>query len=578
MTFEDEDFPVKTNPPSSFLTVKLVRRRREWQRKVVACLGEIRVVEKSTGLPLNTWYWPDRDHATNQIYAAIHRFGCHMPDGVVDVKRDFSNFFKGLVVSIPFVREDDVVELDEWLRSSSYAGGRKQYLLNLAKKMSVLTLEMANTKGQIKGECYPEPKHARGINSHSDESKLLFAPLMKAIEKKTYSHFSRFFVKGTQPREWPSRLRDLFGTRLVSGTDFSSFEAHHYGIMNECIKFWIMHCIRELGETSHFRRLVARLLDGSNVCEFSRIKVVLSQRLMSGAMWTSSANGMLNFTLMAYMTLRKRYPLLPIPALVEKIVEFDGVFEGDDGLCITEIEQNDIDDLGLKLKMEPKTTWNLAKFCQIVCDEETGQVLTDPIRVLNTINALPSKYYAMKPKRRAALMRAKAMSLAYNYSNVPIVGQLCYKICEMTRGIDVRGLTAELGQWKNETLDLAIREKSWQKKPNVPESARLIVDAVYGVPVEVQYMLEEQIRQSGVKIELSMLEFISEWQIKYVTRYVGIHPPDPPPLSEHLIDHVESGIVKIGSLPKAVRQADGDFARKVSKHAPLLLSQGIHLA
>lgn len=475
---------------------------------------------------------------------------------------DFEKFAHAVIHSIPMISFTDVKDLPEWIASAPYTGARKDYFMRLMESTSV-----ENTKRDpgvemfLKDEDYPSVKIARSINSPSDVSKLILAPIVQAVEKKTYAHFKRYFVKGTQPADWPKKLSELFGTDDVRGTDFTSMEAHHTKEFNDVIRYWIMHVIRNIGGPSTFRRLIAKLIGGTNKCHSSAVDVTVDERLMSGAMWTSSANGMLNFLLMSYMTLRTRHPTASPDELASLLDTFKGVFEGDDGLCVTECDDDIITKLGLRLKIEPPCQWHKAAFCQIICDieDEEMAVMTNPLKVLRKLFVLPAHYAECRPGKRAGLLRAKALSYKYNFGNVPIVGVLFDKILELTRSVDHREHIAELCLWgtgtNREAAIKAFDQKIWRSKASVKDSARVLVQDVYGIPIDDQLLFESEIRgQTSPEIVLSILPYVSSWQLRYVYRHLGMLNNQPPQTAAPIT----------GTASVKCRKADAQYGRSTN--------------
>lgn len=453
--------------------------------------------------------------------------------------RDFVEYAEKLIREIPYVDASDVKELADWIDDAPYGGDRKRYFHEMSERLLTMYKKIVEVECFIKDEDYPDIKVPRSINSPSDASKLVLAPLTQAIEKVTYKHFHKFFVKGTQPADWPQRLQATFAEDYVRGTDFSSMEAHHKTQFNGVIRYWMMHCIRPLGRTTNFRRLVARLIGGTNRCKTPMLTAVVDERLMSGAMWTSSANGMLNFMLMSYMTLKQKYPTTSGGALSEHLDEFRGVFEGDDGLCSTIPSPELISGLGLKLKMEEPQKWYKAAFCQIICNRDTMETLTNPLKVIRKLCWLPAKYAAMTESKRSGLIRAKALSYKFNFGNCPVVGPLLDKILWLTRGVDCRPAIAELNRYNmsnNAQGALrALEEKSWKQRACVNPSSRLLVEECYGIPVAHQLVLEKQIEDAkDGNILLDILPYVKPWQIQFLQSHLGVRQTIPPIIATNI--------------------------------------------
>ena len=71
--------------------------------------------------------------------------------------------------------------------------------------------------------------------------------------------------------------------------------------------------VRCLPGAKVLKDLVCYLMGARNECSFKHVHASVDERLMSGALWTSSANGMLNLLLSSYISART---VLPNAAIV----------------------------------------------------------------------------------------------------------------------------------------------------------------------------------------------------------------------------------------------------------------------
>ena len=274
------DFEIKLNKPTTLIFENKMNFVLN-HRRVVAFYPRIRIESidfpKRPGLVA---FIPDPG-PVNQITCVIHRFGCEMPE-----KKDplpFVAYAKAFIrKNFKPIRDDDITTSFEWLSDASYSGSRKRQLMELMSTVRNHDSKFVQNKSFIKFEGYMEPKNARGINSYHDALKLLLGPVCKAIDKSTFS--TKWFVKGTDPRDWPKLLSKLFGSSRVRETDFSSFEAHHADEFAEVVAYWIKHMLRGVTIPRVYKRMILRCMLGVNVCKFHNITVRLKQRLMSGAL------------------------------------------------------------------------------------------------------------------------------------------------------------------------------------------------------------------------------------------------------------------------------------------------------
>lgn len=461
---------------------------------------------------------------TNQISASTHRFGRKMPLPDEAAMKDFVRFSKTFILThFTPPTAADVPTFDEWLENSSYPPGRKKALRKVREEFK-LDHKIYESQSFGKHEAYMEDKHMRAINSPSDLSKVILGPLIYASDKATFK--TKWFVKGSDPRDWPERLVELFGDRAVMETDFSSFEAHHRAAFAEIIHFWLTYMTGHLS-TELQKCLIERLVLGTNVAVFKYITVAIKQRLMSGALWTSSANGVLNLLIMAFLNARSVSDAEPEELARNIDAYFRGLVEGDDGICEKRgVKVELIRKLGLDLKFEEHDNFGHANFCGITCALDSRVILTDPIAVLRKFFVLPPKYMEADSSVQAELMRSKAISYLYLYHDCPIIGWLAYRVCELTRGRGVICLEKHAHEkWILRNCDLT-SGKPWLVPPRVSMSARQHMEAVFGVTVSKQLELEAQIRTSGPVFRLDLWEFLTTSDLDFAEAHLVYDPSD----------------------------------------------------
>lgn len=543
------DVNIKLRPPSE--EMKLCVRRnfpKVSQPKRVGSFGNFCLIDSHLKRPLLVPFIAHPSDLSNKIAACVHRFGCSMPQGDRSELSMFEEYACAFICRnfTPLIAED-VPDFHEWLKGSSYSSGRQEYLRVIRNGKASLSSRDVASKSFIKWESYEEYKAPRAINSPDDFSKALLGPLVSASDKKTFK--SKWFVKGTDPKDWPRKLRDLFGDSPVMETDFSSFEAHHRHTMSHVVKFWLMHMIRSCGVPNHLKRMICYMILGSNVTKFQGLTAKISYRLMSGAMWTSSSNGVLNLLILSYLTLRTKYPNQSPYALVELVDTcFTGVVEGDDGLCKSVgIPPVLIERLGLRLDMVEKGRYTEAGFCGIVCDEDTLTCVRDPKKVLRSFFLMPEKYASAKESVQHGLLRAKALSYKYNFNNCPIIGELCHMVCNSTRSLDPSRFTAELGWAGDHYLRESQALKMWRLPPIVSRSSRLLVEKHFNITVHEQLRIEAVLRAhvgcGRVLIDLSSI--VSDLDFKHALRYAvegrGA-PPRPSAATGMIADIMYDGL------------------------------------
>lgn len=491
-------YNVGMNRADPSLHVK-VRQRIE-RAMVVGVIRDIGIVQPNLGGPLLVPYAPSLRSTQNEVAAAIHRFGCEMPH--------FHDVEPFVAYACEFIRQNlqpvsVVPTWEEWIAQTPYSGARRRYFTKLRAEINTATRKTTSVQAFIKAEGYLEPKQPRAICSPSDESKVLLGPVCWAVDKSTFASVP-YFVKGTDPRDWPSKLQELFQDGPVTCTDFSSFEAHHRGPMADIIKFWFRHMLRNVEGKRRHLRLIKAMIGERRSIKMPTTDVAVDERLMSGALWTSSSNGLLNLLIMSYLSLRATHRNVDGPALLQYLPEFRGLVEGDDGITsYVDIDSEDIKRLGLRLKMERHASFATAGFCSIYCDSASMDTVKDPLKTLRNFFVLPPQLQNAKRMKVLAMLRAKAMSMKYLAGNAPVVGPLADHVLELTRSVAIEPVTDYLSAWERELISRARQSKAWKQKAAVSESARLMVERVFKVSTLEQARIESGFQGHVMEIDLA---------------------------------------------------------------------------
>lgn len=544
------EYDVKTRAASSELALS-VRGRDSTETKPVTCF-EFIVANPDTLLPDLPPFYPAQEAPRNQAMACIQRFGCEMPVPEGGASIDFLCYCKELVLKhFPMLQHGDKKTFQEWLDGLKFNLGRKEVLSEL-RDTQLITDETLKCQAFIKWESYTKPKHPRAINSYSDESKSLLGPLIKSLEKCIFGHFGDVFVKGTNPRDWPKRMEQIFGRQSVMETDFTAFESHHNGVFAEVVHFAFMHVLRGAGLSNHESRLISRLMRGVNVCEFKHVTATIPERLMSGALWTSLGNGVLNFMIMSYLNNRALFPDRSPQDLAANYTDgFTGLIEGDDGICLArDVPQQLIDSLGIVLKFEKHEWFGEASFCGCVCDAHSLSVVQDPFKVLRNFCSLPASYAQCSRRRRLEMLRAKALSYTVVCPNAPIVRVFMDRVLYLTRGLDVRRAMSETDRWKIHLIEQALEERVWATPANINDSVRETVHKRFGIDLAEQQRIEEAIAQwDGGDLLLDLSMYATDDDVKQTLTHFNddvftVSPPEHLPYTPTELDGALRGCRK----------------------------------
>lgn len=416
---------------------------------------------------------------------------------------------------------DADVSVRRWLENcNSYTQTRKNELLSLWERNAcALRREHARVKLFTKTETYPSFKHARGINSRDDMFKCFSGPYFKLIEEEVYRHPA--FIKHVPVRERPAYILQMLGKYPgpFAETDYSQFESHFVPEVLESIEFELYRYM--LGNFPTVFNKVRQVLAGENVCESRWFRIRVQGRRMSGEMCTSLGNGFSNLVLSHF-----------VAAELGGVVE--GVVEGDDGLFhfSRRPDASDYERVGFRIKMKWHDDLLRTSFCGLVMSRDLS-TMTDPRKVLINFGWTHSPLMLAGKKVRMGLLRAKALSLAYEHPRCPILHTLALKGLAITEGFTARFETG----WYEADLRAQIRkfstETAFMLEQGPSFDTRVDFAQHFGITIPHQLAIEEDITKScGSQLEsqviLAMFESGFEDCKTYANRYLSFSPQVPP--------------------------------------------------
>lgn len=449
----------------------------------VGAFSSIQFVDARYQMNMLAPFIPDPCSQRNKIAACLHRFGRKSRERDPARLRHFTEYAKAFIErAFQPIEPSDVGTFEEWLEASSYGEARKKHLRGVRESLHEIgTRKDRSCKSFIKWEGYVSAKVARAINSYSDESKVLLGPIIRAVDKATFR--SRWFVKGTNPKNWSQRMFDTFGLDPVVITDFSSFESHAEGPYAEITRHWMLHMLRGSQVPRSIKELISSMFVGTNRILFDDIRCEVLEKLMSGALWTSSANGVLNLCIMSYLSTQCLHPELPGAQLAELALSgFVGLVEGDDGICPARpFDKKVIKEMGLYLDMQEFPNYGAGTFCGITCEPGTNNLVTDPLKFLLNFCVLPPKYARANEVTKQSLLRAKALSYKYVFGNAPVVGRVCDVVLERTRALCPYGALADVPGWKRDWVHAAVSEKVWLSKSSTSDAMFELASRTYKI-------------------------------------------------------------------------------------------------
>jgi len=208
-------------------------------------------------------------------------------------------------------------------------------------------------------------------------------------------------------------------------TDHTAFEAHMTCDVMRAVEFQLYGYMwaQVLGGREVFN-IVKKALAGINTCINKLMIVKVLGSRMSGDMCTSLGNGFTNLMLMLFVC-------------SEHKVHCVGVVEGDDGLFRIDtkdlkiIQADDFMKLGFEIKLAVRATIGESSFCGLMYGSSYENV-RDPLEVLCRFGWTKSPRRFGGPRVMAGLLRAKALSLAYELPGCPILRNLAIAALRVT--------------------------------------------------------------------------------------------------------------------------------------------------
>lgn len=337
---------------------------------------------------------------------------------------------------VPLEKEYDY-SVEHWLENTNYPMHRKLVLLQKNKRIwNPNNKKYDRVSSFIKDETYTDWKHARTINSRSDEFKTIVGPYVKAIEKRMFK--TKWFIKYIRKPDRAQAICDRIQNKykFIYSTDFSSFEAHFVELLEDTEFLLYRHMLKN---SPKYKWIMARLeqaLLGTNICVFKWLTLAIFRRRMSGEMSTSMGNGFANLMLILFI-LELQYENNGCTK-----PKCDPFVEGDDGIFGADVPMPDkkwlYDNLGLDLKIETCTSVSDASFCGNVFDEYDKLTITDPIKAILGFGWTTQRYEKASNKKLKSLLRAKAFSMLYEYPGMPILQEMAKYALRVTEGSNVK--------------------------------------------------------------------------------------------------------------------------------------------
>jgi hypothetical protein len=349
----------------------------------------------------------------------------------------------------------------------------------------------------VKDEAYPDFKYPRLINSRCDEFKVFSGPLFDAIGKRLGERPE--FVKYIPVVERSRYLYDRLSGRghKFFSSDYSSFEAHFSSqLMNNCEFILYRYMTDAVPAQRHAMKQIMDVLSGKNFIYFNDISMWLKATRMSGEMNTSVGNGFSNLMINLYM------------AELHKCGQTTICVEGDDGIMTFQFPENaptesDFKKNGLIIKLIESDNLADLSFCGQVFDPDDGIVLTEPFDALVNAGYSRKLYIRASYTVRLQLLRARALSMIYQYNGCPMLCSFAMRVIYLTRNVVIRDSIINMMEMYKRGL---IREAlSIHVEPIIPSSnapCRLLFSRLYGVSVSDQLIFESKMSELQLNSEI----------------------------------------------------------------------------
>ncbi len=495
---------------------------------------------------------PDPNDPYTMAAGVCKRFACAPPKPdskrLTRLKEFVSKFVRENFKPIP--READI-SVSTWLESTNYPLWRKRELEEAWSKVgdsSVLKeKKYLRCKSFMKDETYAEYKHARGINSRHDAFKCFVGPVFKLMENIVYSHPS--FIKHVPVADRPDYIMKLLYTEGAKyfATDYTAFESLFTKELLEACEFVLYEWLtKDLPIHDDFMKAL-NVIAGKNVCMYKYFTVELEATRMSGEMNTSLGNGFSNLMFMLFLCAEAGSNFMD--------GQINGVVEGDDGLfSITgpTPTMKDFESLGLRIKLEVHTDISKASFCGIIFHPHDRINIADPRKVLTTFGWACGKYRNARSWKLVALLRCKALSLAYQYPGCPIIQSLAEYGLRVTAWVP----TCRLLRVANEkgVFDSYHRERVLESLSSnlvhreVGLASRLLMEELYGMSVESQIQFETYLKHLTKLQPLDPMQFTQifpqvyhDYAQRYIMKVpVDVGRPQLPARSKYVVDEIEA--------------------------------------
>lgn len=495
-------------------TVTIGHIKETFERPIVACSLGCHV----NGLVLPH---PDPGHTESLVQGALYRF-CRRIDYDNTLLDEFASYVEKWVCRLTPLSADSDTTLETWLSKTGYSEVRKNELRKALLQANLklgdkIPDEYVKVKSHMKDEPYIDYKYPRPINSRHDVFKCLVGPITQLLNEALFS--LPYFIKKIPICDRPKFVRDFFMTSGVEtwAGDFSSFEAHFIKKLQLICEFvFFKHMVSNLPDGQAYLDLMSQGKLTLNKLTFKNFCLWIESKRMSGEMDTSLSNSFSNLMFVNFVCFKSGCNEL------DDGLHCKSMIEGDDSLFQAfgkQLIERIFQDFGFVIKLLKFDDLNSASFCGMVFDPEDLIIVTDPIEAMVKLGWTRNQYCRSKPSILLSLLRAKSLSMLYQYNGCPILSSMAKAYIRLTPDIDLKEFLRKQGtrafdSYKIHRLYEAIEyfnNSGLIKEPGL--NTRFLVQSLYGIHIQEQIKLEQY---------FDSLEVIEPIPLSLLTRYPDV--------------------------------------------------------
>jgi hypothetical protein len=459
---------------------------------------------------------------------------------------------------------DQIADTQTWINNINHPESRKQELRLVYEKvleqgawqrLGTDDEDLSEVNSFIKDEKYDDMKPSRWINSSSDLIKVIFGPIADRCMEELVKCSSMIKTVPVQERA-KAIWQDLGGADVEArSSDATAMEDHYANIYDSTLP---------VSEQNDPRSRIAlelmihmcggmlvpeRMLRATKFLFFRTPKIRHQPKLLT-SLWTEIRDApTLGIFFKNIINTYRRLGMRDFGyALINAILcsgEMDTSFRNTASMYVMvnfatfdlskgkhklTISKNEGDDAlsvhpagcgpttewwakyGWVVKVEFIGRVNEASFCGLVFAPEDLVSCPDIRQTLVKFGWSNRKYARSSNKVLMGLLRAKALSMACEYGNVPILGALSQRLLHLTRTINVRkSIIWHTDLYERERLQRALKQKPWLNKPNVGWQTRVLVANLQNIPISAQLEAEEAVSNISLFsfFSLPMIDFSS---------------------------------------------------------------------